>query len=46
MNEDLLDDLLAGNAALPGAPATTPLPDGPVPPAQPADRDPSAARPR
>jgi hypothetical protein len=31
LTDALLDDLLAGNVLLPGAPATTPLPTGPAP---------------
>lgn len=37
MTEDQLDDLLAGNVGLPGAPASDKPPDGPVPPAEPLD---------
>lgn len=37
MSEDQLDDLLAGNVGLPGAPASSKPPDGPVPPAEPLD---------
>jgi hypothetical protein len=45
MNEDLLDDLLAGNMNLPGAPINTEPPTGAPPPA-PADHDLQPARPR
>lgn len=44
MTEDLLDDLLAGNMNLPGAPINTEPPAGAPPPA-PADHDLSPARP-
>ena len=46
MNDDLLDDLLAGNVNLPGAPASTQPPEGPVPPASPVDTDLHPERPR
>jgi hypothetical protein len=44
MTEDLLDDLLAGNMNLPGAPINTEPPTGAPPPA-PADHDLDPARP-
>jgi hypothetical protein len=46
MNEALLDDLLAGNMLLPGAPINTEPPDGPVSPADPRDDDLHPQRPR
>lgn len=46
MTEDQLDDLLAGNVGLPGAPASTKPPDGPVPPAEPLDDLREQPRPR
>ncbi len=46
MNEALLDDLLAGNMLLPGAPINTEPPDGPVSPADPRDDVADPQRPR
>jgi len=46
MNEGLLDELLAGNMALPGAPAATEVPSEPAPPPEPADRKLHPTRPR
>ncbi len=46
MTEDQLDDLLAGNVGLPGAPASSEPPDGPVPPAEPLDDLRETPRPR
>ncbi|HKE19923.1 MAG TPA: hypothetical protein VKB80_33850 [Kofleriaceae bacterium] len=46
MNDQLLDDLLAGNVLLPGAPAATQPPEGPVPPAGPRDDQVHPERPR
>ena len=46
MNEGQLDDLLAGNMLLPGAPINTEPPDGPVSPADPRDDVADPERPR
>jgi hypothetical protein len=46
MNEAMLDDLLAGNMLLPGAPINTPVPTEPVPPPDPADHELHPTRPR
>lgn len=46
MTEDQLDDLLAGNVGLRGAPASSKPPDGPVPSAEPLDDLRGQPRPR